>query len=197
MIEVRSNEEIEKRSTSNTENCGKGLEAKVQVLRNPRLLIYNIPEENATKTKRELNSELQLGECDNVAKFIYTMKRNTRNPVTDVSSHTREQIMNTRMKIGWVKCKVNDYIQVNRYFKCSRYNHRLADCRREKTYPICTRRHKVRENTSSQNDFKCINCMTYNKYSCSKNICTNHSSLDKNCPRIQAQLTKYKHDTGY
>jgi len=107
LIEVGSKEEIEKISTSITENCGKEVEAKVQELRNTRLLINNIPEnitiENATKTIRELNSELQLAERDNVAKFIYIMKRNTRNLVTDVSSHTRKQIMNTRMKIGWVK----------------------------------------------------------------------------------------------
>jgi len=57
LIETGSKEETEKISTSITETCGKELEAKVQELRNPRLAIYNIPEditiENATKTIRE------------------------------------------------------------------------------------------------------------------------------------------------
>jgi hypothetical protein len=39
--------------------------------------------------------------------------------------------------------------------------------------------------------------MTYNKYNHSKSIYTNHSSLDKNCPSLQAILTKYKQNTVY
>jgi len=57
LIETGSKEEIEKISTSVTETCGKELEAKVQELRNPRLVIYNIPDgitiEYATKALRE------------------------------------------------------------------------------------------------------------------------------------------------
>jgi hypothetical protein len=29
-----------------------------------------------------------------------------------VNSHTRKQILNTRIKTGWVICKVDDYIHV-------------------------------------------------------------------------------------
>jgi len=43
LIARGSEEEIEKISTSITEKCGKELEAKVQELRNTRLVIYNIP----------------------------------------------------------------------------------------------------------------------------------------------------------
>jgi hypothetical protein len=39
--------------------------------------------------------------------------------------------------------------------------------------------------------------MTYNKYNHSKSICTNHSSLDKKCPSLQAILMKYKQNTDY
>ena len=57
MIAAGSKEERERISKSITEKCGKELEAKVQELRNPRLVIYNIPEdttlENATETIRE------------------------------------------------------------------------------------------------------------------------------------------------
>ena len=201
LIEAGSKEEIERISTNITEKCGREFEAKVQELRNPRLVIYNIPEditlENATKTIHEQNSELQLEESDISAKFIYRTKRNTRNLVVEVKSNARKQILNTRLKMGWVICKADDYIHVNRCFKCSRYNHRLAECRGEETCPLCTGRHKIRECTSSQNEYKCINCMTYNKYNSRKTISTNHSSLDKNCPSLQAILLKYKRNTDY
>ena len=144
LIEVGSEEEIDRIRTSITEKCGKELEAKAQELRNPRLVIYNIPEDitldNATQTIREQNSELQLEESNITAKFIYRTKKNTRNLVIEVNSHTRKKIMNTRTKIGWVICNIDDYIHVNRCFKCSRYNHRLVDCRGAETCPLCTGR---------------------------------------------------------
>ena len=201
LIEAGSKEEIERIRDSINEKCGKELVAKVQELRNPRIVLYNIPEDvtldNASKIIREQNSELQLEESDIATKFIYRTKRNTRNIVIEVNSHTRKQILNTRMKIGWEICKAADYIHVNRCFKCSRYNHRLADCRGEETCPLCTGRHKLRECSTSQNEYKCINCMTFNKYNHSKPICTNHSSLDKNCPSLQALITKFKQNTDY
>jgi hypothetical protein len=104
--------------------------------------------------------------------------------------------MNTRTKIGWVICNVAGYIDVNGCFKCSRYNHRLVDCRGGETCPLCTGRQTMGI-TFSRDELKCINYMIYNKYNPSKNICTNYSSLDKNCPSLQALLTKYKQNTDY
>jgi len=117
--------------------------------------------------------------------------------VIEVTSHARKLLMNTRIKIGWVICKAAVYIHVSRCFKCSRYNHRLADCRSEETCPVCTGKHKLKEITSSQNDYKCINCATCNKYNPSKTICVSHSSLDKQCPSLQAQLKKHEQNTNY
>ena len=120
LIEAGTKEEIDRIRTSINNKCGNELEAKIQVLRNPRLVIYNIPEEitleNATKTIREQNPEQQLEERDIIPKFIYRTKRNARNLVIEVTCHTRKQILNTRMKIGWVICRVEDYIHVNRCF---------------------------------------------------------------------------------
>jgi hypothetical protein len=98
----------------------KGLEAKAQELRNPRLVIYNIPEDitidKATQTIREQNSELQLEESDITEKFIYRTKRNTRNLVIEVNSHTLKKIINIRTKIEWLICNVADYVHVNKCF---------------------------------------------------------------------------------
>ena len=74
MIEAGSKEERARIRDSITEKCGTELVAKVQELRNPRLVLYNIPEDvtldNATKIIRERNSELQLEESDIATKFI-------------------------------------------------------------------------------------------------------------------------------
>ena len=117
--------------------------------------------------------------------------------VLEVTPHTRRQLMSKRIKIGWSISKTAEYIHVNRCFNFSRYNHRSAVCRGEETCPLCTGKHKLRECTSTQYDYKCINCMIYNKYNPRKTICVNHSSLDKHCPSLQAQLAKYKQNTEY
>jgi hypothetical protein len=63
LIEAGSKEEIERIRDSITAKCGEELVAKVQELRNPRLVLYNIPEDvtldNAIKIIREQNLELQ------------------------------------------------------------------------------------------------------------------------------------------
>jgi hypothetical protein len=45
--------------------------------------------------------------------------------------------------------------------------------------------------------YKCINCMMYNKYSNDDKINENHSSLDRNCPSTQAVVAKYIQNTDY
>jgi len=197
---VGSKEERERISNRIIENCGEELKVKVQERRNPRLVIHTIPEEvtmeNATNVILQQTSDTQLDEGDLQDKCIYRTKRNLRNLVIEVIPHARKLIMNTRIKIEWVICKAADYIQISRCFKCSRYNHRFADCRGEETCPPCTGKHKLGECTSSQNDYKYINCMTYNKYNPRKTICINHSSLDKQCASLQAQLKKHEQNTN-
>jgi len=39
--------------------------------------------------------------------------------------------------------------------------------------------------------------MTYNRYNKMGKIGENHSSLDKNCPSMQAVLEKYRQNTEY
>jgi len=74
-----------------------------------------------------------------------------------------------------------------RCYKFSRFNHRARDCR-EKTYPLCAGSHKLKVCITNCQEYKCINCLNYNNQ---KNIiCGNHTSLDKNCPRLHAILEK-------
>jgi len=57
--------------------------------------------------------------------------------------------------------------------------------------------HKLKECKAPAEHYKCINCMTYNQYSKADKISENHSSLDKNCPSMQAVLARYRQNTDY
>ena len=56
---------------------------------------------------------------------------------------------------------------------------------------------KLKECSASSSDYKCINCVNFNKYSGNTKVCENHSSLDKSCPSLQAVIMKYKLNTDY
>jgi hypothetical protein len=201
LLETKSKEEIELLHSNIKDKCNQQLEVNIQKLRNPNIVIYNVPEEVTVENAEDIisiqNPELNLNAGDMKPKFIFRGKRNTRNLVTEVGAQTRQKIFKTKLKIGWHICNVEDYVVVSRCFKCSRYNHRASNCRGEETCPLCTGGHKLKDCSASPSDYKCINCVNFNKYSGNTKVCKNHSSLDKSCPSLQAVITKYKLTTDY
>jgi len=143
------------------------------------------------------NPELNLNAGDVKPKLIFKGKRNSRNPVIEVGSQTRQKIFNTKLKIGWLICNTEDYAVVNRCYKCSRYNHRTSNCRGEETCPLCMGSHKLKECSTSSRDYKYINSVSFNKCNGNAKVCENHSSLDKCYSSLQAVIMKYKLNTDY
>jgi hypothetical protein len=75
IMETKSKEEIERLFTIINDKCSQLLEANIQKPRNPRLVIYNIPEEinpeNAEQIITTQNPELMLNAREIVPKFMY------------------------------------------------------------------------------------------------------------------------------
>ena len=128
--------------------------------------------------------------------FVYATKNKTRYLVIEVEAKVRKLLLHSKIKLGWHLCKAEDYVAATRCFKCSRYNHRHRECR-EETCPICARAHRLKDCVAEPKSYKCVNCTIYNKFNPHKNICTNHSSLDKKCPSMQAILERYRRNTEY
>jgi hypothetical protein len=80
------------------------LEVHIHKLRNPKLVMLNIPQDITLKNVAEnitiQNPELYFKEGDVQAKFCYTTKRKTRNLVIEVDSETRKKLMQARIKLG-------------------------------------------------------------------------------------------------
>jgi predicted nucleic acid-binding Zn finger protein len=120
-----------------------------------------------------------------------------RNLVIEVEAKVRKILLQSKIKLGWYICKAEDYVVATRCFNCSRYNHRHNECKNEEACPKCAGAHRLKDCAAEPNSFKCVNCTIYNKYNPHKNICTNHSSLDKNCPSMIAILERYRRNTEY
>jgi hypothetical protein len=119
-----------------------------------------------------------------------------RNLVAEVGADTRKTLLHRKIKLGWQICRI-DYLVATRRFKCSRFNHRLQDCRGEVTCSLCAGPHTLKECTGDSKIYTCINCVNYNKHNPTKNISVDHSSLDRNCPSTHAVIEKYRLNTEY
>jgi len=201
LIEAGSLDEINSLRTTIGNKCGEDLEVTVPKLWKPRLIIHNIPQdvtvENLEETIIAQNPELLMKTGDIAARFKFKTKRGLINMVIETGSETRKKLLQTKLKIGWLICTVHDYLVAKRCFKCSRFNHRHQDCRGEETCPLCAGGHKLKECKAPADQYKCINCMIYNRFSKAEKICVNHSSLHKSCPSLQAVLSKYRQNTDY
>jgi len=177
------------------------LEVVVPQLRKPRMVINNVPNYITVGNLEEViiaqNPELELVQGDMEAKFIYSTKWGQNKIVVEVGPDTRKKLQQKKLKIGWQICNAADYLVAMRCFRCSRFNHRHKECKGEETCPLCAGGHKLKECKASVDQHKCINCITYNRHSKRGRIDENHSSLDKNCPSMQAVLEKYRQNTDY
>jgi hypothetical protein len=201
LIETGTQEEAKLLSDSIRDKCGNDLEVLVPKLRNPRLVIHNVPQDIKLESLKETiltqNPELGLEQGDITAKFLYRTKRGRVNMVIEVCSGTRKKLLHSKLKLGWLICNTDDYLVARRCFRCSRFNHKHQECNNEESCPLCAGQHKLKECTATSAQYKCTNCMLYNRYTKGEKISECHSSLDKNCPSLQAVLAKYRLNTNY
>jgi len=198
-LRLNSKEQIEALEKEIQAKCGGDLEINIHTLRKPRLILLNVPEDiSTTNTEDSIliqNPDLNLRNGEIVAKFSYVMKKMNHNLVVEVGADTRKILLHRKIKLGWHICTIEDYLVANRRIKCSRFNHRVPDCRGEVTCPLCAGSHMLEEWKGDSMVYKCINCVIYNKHNPSMNISVDHSSLDKKCPSMPAITEKYRLNT--
>ena len=88
LIEADTKDGIEILNTQIRDKCGDQLEANIQKRRNPRIIIYNIPEEVTLENAEEIicaQNELALNKGDITPKFVFETKRKARNLVIELA----------------------------------------------------------------------------------------------------------------
>jgi len=95
------------------------------------------------------NKELCIEKENITPRYVFKDKRKANNLFIEVNSTTRMKFLEEKMKLGWNMCNVDDYIKINRCYKCSKFNHRAQDCKGELACPICAENHSLREYKAS------------------------------------------------
>jgi hypothetical protein len=167
LIETSSKKKKKKLGEEIKAKCEE-IDVNIQKLRNPRLVLLNIPEDitldNVEETLIRQNPESDIKVGDIKAKFCYTTKRETRNMVLEVDPSTRGKLLTSRIKLGWSICRIDDYIVAKRCYRCSKYNHTFRECKVEETCPLYTGGHRLKDCTANKTEYKCIKCITHNTH---------------------------------
>jgi len=118
LITTNRKEETEALEMDIKTKCRDELEAVLHRRRNPRLVIRNIPEDittcNIEGTLIKQNSALYLKAGDIKAKYNYETKKHSRNLVVEVNAQTRKLLLQKKVKLGWMICKVEDCLVTTR-----------------------------------------------------------------------------------
>ena len=201
LIESECRNAIDKISKQINEVCGGELESYTPKLINPRIIIFNVPDdttcENVAETIASQNSEFNLKGNDISAKFVFKDRKKYTNLVVEVNSEIRKRIVGNKLKLGWNICNSADYFSVRRCYKCSKYNHKANDCKEDVVCPQCAQNHKLSECRAEKESYRCINCIIHNKYYKTAQVNETHSSLDKSCSCYISVLRKYKERIDY
>ena len=125
----------------------------------------------------KLKSELCVENEGITTRYPFKDKRKAYNLVINVNSTKRMKFSWKKLKLGWNMCNVDDYININRCYKCSKYNHRAQKCKGDLTCPIFAENHSLHQCMASKGQCKYINITTFNKYNHKSPIHAKHSFL--------------------
>lgn len=175
---------------------GESYDVELQKPLKPRLKIFGLSEAIAEsdlllklRKQNDLPDDIEL-------KLIRTYSNSA---IIECDAKTFEKLKNLqRVNIGWERCRVWEYIDVFRCYRCSEYGHIASSCSKPLCCPKCTGQHERKDCCS---DFvKCVNCSVANSANTESNavlLDTNHPAWSSLCPFHQQRIKKKRHQIDY
>lgn len=157
-------------------------------IKKPTIIVINVEKKYIDKDlgeiKRCISDQNCLLQGENMQKFkvlrkYVKNKSNVGNIILEVENDIYATLLSEeRLNIGWKRCKVFEYVNVVRCFKCARYGHFAEKCKNETTCFNCAGSHMTTE--CQEQYVKCINCFNA-KEKLKLNISYDHTAYDREC----------------
>jgi len=213
LIKIRRGVIVEAEDETGADNLAKqdvlkqaGLKVERPEKKKPRIIVYDvrkdltdeeISEEVFSKnmrghmTKEEFNEEFQV-------KHKYKDARSEgrlNNLVVECSVRVRNMLRDKeRIFIEWQSCRVKDYIDVPRCFKCQKHGHVAKYCTSAKvscSYCAGEHDHKECQDKNRKDKVCCANCQRDGRPD------TKHDAGWKKCPAFQIAAKRYNDKIDY
>ncbi|XP_026828000.1 uncharacterized protein LOC113562520 [Ooceraea biroi] len=198
VIGCENKDQAEKLKDEVARDLGDEYEVQAPRRRKMKLKIFDVDKEDCEDEQgfwekiRDQN-ELRMNSIER--KIIHKVVRANSKRMTVVAvvnAETRERFLQLeKLKIGWNICRVQDYVGILRCFKCCGYYHFAKDCSKLKEIcGKCADQHATKDCNSKTR--KCINCEEKIRVYNIKNLKTDHSSYDNNCPCLRKEMKKQR-----
>lgn len=140
----------------------------------------------ALKNQNEFLADKQM----KMINFFKVNSSRSFSAIIEVTSETSELIIeNGFVKIMFSKCRVFEYIRINRCFKCQGYNHKAFECKHMRACKKCAGDHDLKECES--NVIKCVNCKIANE-KFNLNFNENHRVTSGRCAVFNKKIKVFK-----
>lgn len=196
LIETNSEEDLKK--LEGNKNVSESFKTERPKKRNPRIIIYDVPKDLTEEQLADAVLCQNKNICrdnfnENFTPRFKTGKRNNDsvNWVVEVTPCVRNSLLKlNKIYIGWIACRVQDFLLVTKCYKCQGYGHISKYCDKETVCSCCAEAHKFSECPNKDKPRKCINCIKQKRDS-------NHDSMDKKCPSYKLALERTINSTDY
>lgn len=209
IVHTKTKQESEKLCTAINTVCSSSASAAVAKKRQPRVIIYNVPEEltmaNANEVLTKQNPEVFSKGVQFSPKLILSpkhpqqetgRKKGYKHLVIECAPSIRKKLLSSPIKIIWSMCYAKDYLFVRRCYNCSLYHN--GECSNPRSCPVCAKDHELRACNRSQAVRQCNGCLKHNEQSTSTDkVDTNHSAFDNHCPTYLRTVERVKRTINY
>lgn len=172
-------------------NVGDKFKVEAPKVQKRYVKIVFIDKEEATLTDDELTNDIirqnKLTEtCSKVnlkiVKRFDINKKGEFSMIVEVNSELQKYLLFVeKISIGWKQCRVFEYVNLTRCYKCCGYSHHAKECKRETTCSKCGGAHNGKN--CEVTELKCTNCVHMNKRKKTDEIVdVKHNAFDKECP---------------
>lgn len=199
VIKCKNKEDSAKIKDAAEKKLKKKYSIKLPELVNPCLKVIGIDDDlEADELKACILKQNQIVQDEKSILNIKVLKKmkTKKMAIIETDPGTFAFIMNHgKLSIGWSICRVFEYVNIFRCYKCAGFGHMAKDCTEDVKCWKCAASDHAGEDCSSEL-WKCVNCVQAND-SFKFNLSVNHSPFDSECPCLQRKINNVKRKINY
>lgn len=178
-----------RKSIEESDQVQEKLEIQVPKLRNPKVVLYNIPQRMTKDEVKEALAGQNAIFTDEEFEILFPMKSKVKDSnhwVVEVNPGLFKTLMRKpKVYVDWSVIGLKEFLRETRCYNCNRFGHVAKHCKNQKSCRNCGG--SDHEHKDCTEGAKCVNCTLANeKYG--KNFNTAHAAHDKQCPSLTREL---------